>query len=103
MGSRAQQAAQVLLLAWQIDAALVLLLCVRHISTLVASHDVWKPKSRQFRSRMLIEHGPHFRLEAVPKMKTENLADKITSFGDIRLMIDFAAQKRSFSVVKAVP
>ena len=47
--------------------------------------------------------GPHFRLEAVPKMKTENLADKITSFGDIRLMIDFAAQKRSFSVVKAVP
>ena len=73
MGSRAQQAAQVLLLAWQIDAALVLLLLSAYLKTLVASHDVWKPESRrQFRSRMLIEMGPLFRLEAVPKMKTEN-------------------------------
>ena len=96
MGSRSQQAAQVLLLAWQIDAALVLLLCVRHISTLVASHDVWKPKSRQFRSRMLIEHGPHFRLEAVPKMKTENLDEKMTSFGSITLMIDLRPENVGF-------
>ena len=47
--------------------------CFRHLSTLAAYHDVWKPESRrQFRSRMLIEMGPLFRLEAVPKMKTEN-------------------------------
>ena len=47
--------------------------------------------------------GPHFRLKAVPRMKTENVAQKITSFGSIRLMIDFAARKRSLSVLKAVP
>ena len=76
--------------------------CCRHISTLVASYNVWKPKSRrQFRSRMLIENRSHFRLEAVPKMITEKVSrKKISSFGSVGLMIDFEARKRSFPVLQ---
>ena len=107
MGSRAQKAAQVLLLASQIDAALVLLLfsayfnaycvprCVESLARVTKSYllALGKPKSRrQFRSRMLIENGAPFSVGGRPENENiQKLAEKNTSFGSIGLMIDFAA------------
>ena len=55
---------------------------------------------------MLIENGAPFpvggRLEN-ENYQVKNLDQKIASFGSSRLMIDFAARKCSFSVLKADP
>ena len=74
VGSRAQQAAQVLLLAWQIDAALVLLLFSTYLNDCFLPRCVEAQIQTPVSIADVIENEPHFGLEAVPKMKTEKFS-----------------------------
>lgn len=59
--------------------------CFRHIGTLVAFHDTWKPRDDAmpvFGPRCCPIVGLRFRVEAVPKMASETiLANQFTIFG----------------------